>query len=106
MGGVGIGVFPGFCDGFPGMVPGMGGALFVEARFRTRTFAGVRRGYRPALLRPVARCCGGVCLAHAFANVPGLSGLGLYAVSTGTEEEQVNKYFERVALSYPPPHWF
>ena len=75
MGGVGIGVFPGFCDGFPGMVPGMGGALFVEARFRTRTFAGVGRGYRPALLRPVARCCGGVCLAHAFADVPGLAGL-------------------------------
>jgi hypothetical protein len=32
--------------------------------------------------------------------------LGLYAVHTGTEEEQVNKYFERVAVSYPPPHWF
>ena len=29
--------------------------------------------------------------------------LGLYAVSTGTEEEQSNKYFERVAVSYPPP---
>ena len=29
--------------------------------------------------------------------------LGLYAVSTRTEEEQVNKYFERVAVSYPPP---
>ena len=29
--------------------------------------------------------------------------LGLYAVNTGTEEEQVNKYFERVAVSYPPP---
>ena len=29
--------------------------------------------------------------------------LGLYAVCTGTEEEQVNKYFERVAVSYPPP---
>ena len=31
--------------------------------------------------------------------------LGLYAVHTGSEEEQVNKYFERVAASYPPPHW-
>ena len=31
--------------------------------------------------------------------------LGLYAVGTRTEEEQVNKYFERVAVSYPP-HWF
>ena len=30
--------------------------------------------------------------------------LGLYAVCTGTEEEQVNKYLERVALGYPP-HW-
>ena len=28
---------------------------------------------------------------------------GLYAVHTGSEEEQVNKYFERVALSYPAP---
>ena len=32
--------------------------------------------------------------------------LGLYyVVCTGCEEEQVNKYFERVALSYPPLHW-
>ena len=29
--------------------------------------------------------------------------LGLYAVHTGSEEEQVNGYFERVAPSYPPP---
>ena len=29
--------------------------------------------------------------------------LGLYAVCTGTEDEQVNECFERVALSYPPP---
>ena len=29
--------------------------------------------------------------------------LGLYTVCTGSEEEQVNKYFERVVLSYPPP---
>ena len=28
--------------------------------------------------------------------------LGLYAVCTGTEEAQVEKYFERVAVSYPP----
>ena len=28
--------------------------------------------------------------------------LGLYAVCTGTEEEQVNEYVERVALNYPP----
>ena len=27
---------------------------------------------------------------------------GLYAVCTGSEEEQVNKYFDRVATSYPP----
>ena len=27
---------------------------------------------------------------------------GLYAVHTDSEEEQVNKYFERVAVSYPP----
>ena len=32
-----------------------------------------------------------MCLAHN------------YAVCTGTEEEQVNEYFARVALSYPPP---
>ena len=30
--------------------------------------------------------------------------LGLCAVCTGTEEEQVNEYSERVALSYPPPN--
>ena len=29
--------------------------------------------------------------------------LGLYAVHTSSKEEQVNKYFERVATSYPPP---
>ena len=29
---------------------------------------------------------------------------GLYDVHTSSEEEQVNKYFERVAVSYPPPH--
>ena len=29
---------------------------------------------------------------------------GLYAVHTNSEEEQVNKYFARVATSYPP-HW-
>ena len=28
---------------------------------------------------------------------------GLYAVHTSSEEEQVNKYSERVATSYPPP---
>ena len=28
---------------------------------------------------------------------------GSYAVHTDSEEEQVNKYFERVAVSYPPP---
>ena len=28
--------------------------------------------------------------------------LGLYAVHTSSEEEQVTKYFERVATSYPP----
>ena len=29
--------------------------------------------------------------------------LGFYAVHTNSEEEQVNRYFERVATSYPPP---
>ena len=28
---------------------------------------------------------------------------GVYAVHTGSEKEQVNAYFERVAMSYPPP---
>ena len=28
---------------------------------------------------------------------------GLYAVHTSSEEEQVNKYVERVSVSYPPP---
>ena len=28
--------------------------------------------------------------------------LSVYAVCTGSEEEQVNRYFERVATSYPP----
>ena len=28
---------------------------------------------------------------------------GMYAVHTSSEEEQGNKYFDKVATSYPPP---
>ena len=41
---------------------------------------------------------------HGMAMVRYMDGvLGLYAVHTGSEEEQVNKHFWRVAMSYPPP---
>ena len=48
-------------------------------------------------MEPGPDLVGGMVCSNVMDDV-----LGLYAVCTGTEEEQVNKYFERVAVSYPP----